>query len=87
MSNSIVIESDDPAETALSVAAVARLLSKIEPETLKEEIEIVSELMAAIADATDDIASHLCAAQRRERAKDRPDFITLPEGATTAFVQ
>ena len=88
MSNAILIEGDDHAETALTVAGVARLISKIEPATLKEEIETVAEFISAIADATRDIADHLCDAHRRELDKDRKeDFFTLPEAETTASVQ
>lgn len=77
---SISIICTDPKETALNAEALSRLLSKIEPEVLAEESEIVGELLAAIAEAAGTVASSIPypkpkptrPAKRRTRSATRP---------------
>lgn len=56
---SISLVCSDPKETALNAEALSRLLSKIDPEVLAEEIDIVGELLAAIAEAAGTVASSI----------------------------
>ena len=58
-STSISIICPDPKETCYNIESISRLLARLDHEDLAEEADIVSELMAAIAEAAGTVASSI----------------------------